>query len=74
MGDIVVAYGSTLTINGNTDKHCTLALVIEVGKKDLFLQEGLSKSGKPTLFKISSAGEIKTAKDKLAGYTPEEEK
>jgi len=51
-GDIVVAYGSTLTQDGNTDKHCVLAIVVEVGKKDLFLKEGLSKSGKPSLFKI----------------------
>lgn len=51
-GDIVVAYGSTLTQAGSTDKHCILAVVIEAGKKDLFLKEGLSKSGKPSLFKI----------------------
>jgi len=65
VGNIVVAYGSTLTINGNTDKHCTLALVIEVGKKDLFLQEGLSKSGKPTLFKISSSRCAKIIDDNI---------
>jgi hypothetical protein len=65
VGDIVVAYGSTLTIDGSTDKHCTLALVVEVGKRDLFLQEGLTKSGKPTLFKLPASRCAKVSDDNI---------
>ena len=41
-GDLVVVVGQTISKEGPTERHTVLSTVVEVGKKDVFVQKRLS--------------------------------